>query len=52
MPTRKDFVKIAAAIAANSNENARRELARAFCESFAKKNPRFDRSRFLRACNL
>ena len=50
--SKKHFQKIAAVIADIQDENERREVALTCCASFSLVNPRFDRARFLRACNL
>lgn len=48
--TRKDFELIAAAILTLPHVQNRRQVAEALAEALAAANPRFDRERFLKAC--
>ncbi len=55
--TRKDYVLLAAAIAkapafAASLRTAKASYAALIADALASDNPRFDRARFLKACNL
>lgn len=52
MPTRKDFQKMADVIGKLSDANLRKQIAEAIADEYAKQNPRFDRKRFLAACNV
>lgn len=51
-PTRKDFQMVADLLKANPDEAKRKELAKDYCDKFAKMNPRFDKSRFMKACGI
>ena len=50
--TRKHFRMMAAEIAAMQDRTAARHMAESLAEMFAAANSRFDRSRFMTACNL
>ena len=52
MTTRKHFVAVATTVAAITDKAKRRRLAEHHAAIFAADNPRFDRSRFLSACNV
>lgn len=49
--TRKHFVAVAATVAAIECKAMRKERAETFAATFAQANPRFDRARFMAACN-
>lgn len=46
MTTKKDF------IAAITDKNERKTVAKNFCEIFSEQNQRFDENKFLKACNV
>lgn len=50
-PTRKHFRMVADLIKANPAPAKRNELAKHHAEIFAKQNPRFDREKFMKACD-
>jgi len=50
--SRKHFIAIAAEIATIQDDTARRVAALAMCAVCKAQNSRFDRARFLRACNV
>ena len=52
MSTRKNFIAIAALVAAIKPSAKRKEIANQHAAIFAAENPRFDRARFLSACGL
>jgi hypothetical protein len=52
MTTRKHFVAVAQTVAAITDPRKRAELAQHHAAIFAADNPRFDRARFLSACNV
>ena len=52
MMTRKDFVLVAQTISHIKNVDKRKEMAELNATAFARSNPRFDRSKFLAACNV
>lgn len=52
MLTRKDFVIVAEIIAKLEDPTERKEMAEKHAVAFKKNNPRFDRSRFMTACNV
>jgi len=52
MMTRKHFRMLAEVIAHIENPVERRELAEKIAADCAKSNPRFDRSKFLKACGV
>ena len=52
MSTKKDFIRAAQTVALISNAQARRAQAETLANEFAAQNPRFDRARFLAACNV
>jgi hypothetical protein len=52
MTTRKDFVRIAATVANIRNVVRRRQEALAWSKRLIVVNPRFDRKRFIAACNV
>lgn len=52
MMTRKHYIKFARMIAEMLDRSEARRMAFALCEEFGADNPRFDRSRFLKACGL
>lgn len=49
--TKKHFIAIAETISKIENTNERYQMAKLNAISFAKQNPRFDYSRFYKACN-
>ena len=52
MTTKKDFIQAAKTISEIENAEKRKEIAESYCTTFSKNNPRFDRQRFLTACNV
>ena len=55
MLTKKDFKAIAEIIKRNNcwkEEYYTEKIAKAFADYFATQNPRFDRERFMQACEL
>ena len=48
--TKKHFVMIAQVVSAIDDSDMRSEVALNFASEFQKENPRFDISRFLKAC--
>jgi len=50
--TRKHFQVVASTVSAILNESERKKQAEFHAKIFADNNPRFDKSRFLVACNL
>jgi len=52
MSTRKHFIAAAQSVAAVTDPRKRRELADHHAALFSAENPRFDRARFLTACNV
>ena len=51
MTTKKDFIQAAKTISEIENSEKRKEIAENYCTTFAKSNPRFDKAKFLKACN-
>jgi len=51
-PTRKDFQMVADLLKNIEDEDKKKELANHHADTFAKQNPRFDRTRFLSAVGL
>ena len=52
MTTKKDFIAAAKTIAAITDESEKKAVANNFCDIFAKQNTRFDKQKFLTACNV
>ena len=52
MTTKKDFIQAAKTISEIENSEKRKEIAENYCKTFSRINPRFDRQRFLTACNV
>jgi hypothetical protein len=52
MTTKKDFIAAAKTIAAITDKNEQKTVANNFCDIFSKQNPRFDKTKFLKACNV
>ena len=50
--TKKHFTAVAAKISTIADDVARRTAALALCDIFQDLNPKFDRARFLAACNV
>lgn len=53
--TKKDYIKAAQLVSDSGNDmspNEQKRLANVFVRFFQNDNPRFDRGRFLAACNL
>jgi hypothetical protein len=50
--SRKHFIALAAAVAAIADPSDRRNVAELLAEVCAAANPRFNRQRFYRACNV
>jgi len=51
MTTKKDFIQAAKTISEIENSEKRKEIAESYCVTFSRINPRFDKQRFLIACN-
>lgn len=51
MITKKTFIKIAATVAEEKKPETRFKWACLMADLFAEDNPRFDRERFMKACN-
>ena len=51
MTTKKDFIQAAKTILEIENSKKRKEIAEAYCTTFSQSNPRFDRAKFMTACN-
>ena len=52
MTTKKDFIATAKMIAEMQDRNEAKKLAEGFANIYAQQNPRFDKQRFYKACNL
>lgn len=52
MTTKKDFIAAARTIAAISAPKEKKAVANNFCTIFQNQNPRFDKIKFLNACNI
>lgn len=50
--TKKHFVMVAQVVSAIDCINTRREVALNFASEFQKENPRFDITRFIKACGV
>ena len=52
MTTKKDFIQAAKTISEIENSEKRKEIAENYCITFSKINTRFDKNKFLTACNV
>lgn len=52
MTTKKDFIQAAKTISEIENTQKRQEIAENYCITFSSINPRFDKIKFLKACNI
>lgn len=52
MTTKKDFISAAKTISAITDKSEQKIVANNLCDIFSKQNPRFDKQKFLSACNV
>ena len=52
MTTKKDFILAAQTISAITDNEQKKAIAENYCSIFSQQNPRFDKSKFLKACSL
>ena len=52
MVTKEDFIYTAKTVAAMTDRNDAKTVAEKFAEVYVNQNPRFDKQKFFKACNV